>query len=338
MMIHGAGIYKIAKKLKCSPDEITDFSSNINLYQPEISLNIKAKNIARYADSNYSDLKKIIAQKFTIKKKQISLYNGATSAIFSLFSSLNEKNIYLYSPLYGEYEKAAKITKKNIYKINRFKKIKIKIKKNSIVVFVNPSTPDAKYYNLGKLFNYWKSKECTIIIDESFLEFTNNKSFIKKLNKYNKLYFIKSFTKFYSCAGVRIGAILSKENNLKKLHTPLWNLSTLDVDFLKQRLQDKHFYKCTIKNHIIRKKELKSILNQSQLFSKIYKSDANFYLVKSNIASSIFNYLLTKKILVRTCNSFDFLDKYHLRFAVKDKLSHQKLQKALADFYSLYRG
>ena len=328
-MKHGAGIYKQAKKLGCSPDDIIDFSSNVNLYQPKIDIKIDSKKLARYPDSNYKDLKKVIAKEFEIQKSQISLYKGATSAIFELMSSLKPQDVYLYAPLYGEYKKAAQLFKKNIHTLSRLYDIDTKVKKDSIVVFVNPTTPDAKYYDLKRLFKLWKERECTIIIDESFIEFEELDSYMSELKNYDKLYFIKSFTKFYACAGVRVGAVISSKKNIQKLPTHLWGLSTFDTEFLKQRLQDKSFVKKSRKLHKRQKRELQTILEESKLFDFIIPSDANFILVHSSGAKKIFKRLLSHKILVRTAGSFDFLSNDCLRFAVKDRESHKLLKKAL---------
>lgn len=328
MMQHGADIYSYAKKAACRPDEIIDFSSNINSHHPKTRLTPTNNMLVKYADSSYKKLKNIIAKKYNIKQNQIALYNGATSAIFELFKSLKEKRVYLYAPIYGEYEKAVQKDKK-IIKINRFKELYTKPQKNSIVVFVNPSTPDAKHYELKKLFKLWKSQGCTIVLDESFIEFENLKSMRDEIENYKKLYIIQSFSKFYSCAGVRIGAIFSNKKNIRSLTVPLWNLSSFDVEFLSQRLKDKAFDKKSKKLHLKNKKELFEILKDSKLFTKIYRSDSNFYLVKSKKSKRIFKHLLENKILIRSCGSFDFLGKEYLRFAVKESYSHYKLKKAL---------
>ncbi|OHE02417.1 MAG: L-threonine-O-3-phosphate decarboxylase, partial [Sulfurimonas sp. RIFCSPLOWO2_12_FULL_34_6] len=236
--------------------------------------------------------------------------------------------VYLYAPLYGEYEKAVPKEKK-IIKINRFKNLHVKPKKDSIVVFVNPSTPDAKYYDLDKLFKLWKSQNCTIILDESFIEFENLKSFRNQIESYDKLYIIQSFSKFYSCAGVRIGAVFSDKKNIKKLQTPMWNLSSFDVEFLTKRLRESDFEQTSKKLHVEYKNELFEILKGFKLFTKIYKSNSNFFLVKSKKADKVFKHLLKHKILLRTCGSFDFLDDNYLRFAVKDSHSHDMLREAL---------
>jgi len=332
MMLHGANIYKYAKELGCESDEILDFSSNINCYQPTENFSIPNATIVKYADTNYTSLKNIIAKEYKIDAKEIALYNGATAAIYALMQRLKAKNIYLYAPLYGEYQKAAIESGKNIYKINRIEDIDAKVAKKSIVVFVNPATPEGSYYELERLFLKWKKRKCTIILDESFLEFEAHKSLRKEIKKYKKLYIIQSFSKFYASAGVRIGAIFSHKKNIKKLTQPLWNISSLDALFLEQRLGDRAFKEKALEIHKRQKEELYNILKNSNLFEKIVESDANFILVHTPNATQLFQHLLAHKILVRKCGSFDYLSDEWLRFAVKESQAQSQLETALKLF------
>lgn len=163
-----------------------------------------------------------------------------------------------------------------------------------------------------------------------FLEFEDLPSFRAKINNYKKLYIIQSFSKFYSCAGVRIGAVFSRKKNIQKLDPQIWNISSLDAQFLEKRLSDESFKIEAKRVHKEQKQELYEILENSGLFTQVFESDANFFLTQSERASEIFNHLLELKILVRRCFDFDYLDNSFLRFAVKDTLSHQKLKEALS--------
>jgi threonine-phosphate decarboxylase len=332
MMQHGGNIYKYAKELDCEPDEIVDFSSNINCYTPETQIDCSSKLVTKYADSNYPELKSTIAANYKTGSENIALYNGATAAIYALLASLKSKKVTLYAPLYGEYEKAALAAKKDIYKINRIEDIDAKVEKKSIVIFVNPSTPEGSFYDIEELFLMWKKKKCTIIVDESFIEFEKHKSLKNQIDDCKKLYIIQSFTKFYACAGVRIGAIFSHKKNIRSLSTPLWNISSLDALFLQKRLKDKAFKEASHATHIKQKGQLQSILKESKLFDTIVTSEANFILTQSSHAMEIFEHLLAHKILVRSCASFDFLDSTWLRFAVKDEAAQAKLKEALSAF------
>ena len=318
-MKHGSDIYGYAKKLGCKPKEITDFSSNINTY---IKYLYPQVDLVRYYDFRYKKLKKAISKRYKLKSSQIALYNGASSAIFALLANLPNKTVTLYAPLYGEYEKAAE--GKKIVKINRFEELYKKPPKKSIVVFVNPSTPDGRYYDLERLFQLWQERNCTVILDESFLEFEKLASYRNKIENYNKLYIIQSFSKFYACAGVRVGAVFSAKENIQKLTLPMWALSSFDAKFLTKRLKDKAFRKKSRKKYQKRKKELQKILIKH---FEVFKSDANFFLAKAD--KVMFHKLLKHKILVRKCGSFDYLDDSYLRFAVKDKEAHKRLKKAL---------
>lgn len=328
-MKHGGNIYKVAKRLDCKPSEIIDFSSNINSYHPSFQVEQTDEMILKYSDNSYKKLKKEISKKYSINTKKMALFNGATTAIFELFRGLKSEDVTLYAPLYSEYERAATEASKKIRKINRFKNIYKKPKKRSIVVFVNPSTPDGKFYDLNALFDIWEEQKCTVILDESFLEFEDLPSQRTRLKKNKRLYIIQSFTKFHACAGVRIGAVFSNKKNIKKINTPRWNLSSFDVEFLTQRLGDEKFTLRAKEEHIKQKKKLFKILQKSGLFSKIYPSDSNFFLVRSEVAEKIYTRLLENKILTRQCDNFDFLDKEYLRFALKEDPSLEVLKKAL---------
>jgi len=332
MMQHGGNIYKYAKELDCESDEIIDFSSNINCYQPQSSLSCENSLVSKYANSDYPELKSLIAKNYKCASQNIALYNGATAAIYALLASLKGKKVYLYAPLYGEYEKAALAAKKDIYKINRIEDIDAEVEKKSIVIFVNPATPEGSFYDLEELFLMWKKKKCTIIVDESFIEFENHKSLKNQINDYKKLYIIQSFTKFYACPGVRIGAVFTHKKNIRSLNTPLWNISSLDALFLQQRLKDKTFKEASLAVHKEQKEQLQSILKESGLFDTIVESEANFILTQSSHATELFEHLLAHKILVRSCESFDYLDSSWLRFALKDEAAQQKLKEALGAF------
>lgn len=326
---HGGDIYTMAKKLQCRPEEIIDFSANINTVVPTVALPLSETLIERYGDPHYRDLKKSIAKKYALKKSQITLFNGASSAIFELFRVLSPKHTYLYVPLYGEYVKASEHFSQNTHTINRLKREMPLPKKGATVVFVNPSTPDGRYYDLEDLFALWKQKKCTIIIDESFLEFTNKPSLKAEIKAYKKLYIIHSFTKFYACAGLRVGAIFTHKKNSAQFLQPAWPLSSFDTAYLTRLLEVPYHQTQSLLKQQTLHKILYTILKESALFTKIYNSDANFILAHSKHAKKIYKTLYAQKILVRNCDNFQGLSKNHLRFAVKSKQDLQLLQKAL---------
>ncbi len=329
---HGGDIYTFAKELNLKPKKVVDFSSNINQYSPKIGSDFNKLDISKYADFRYKTLKKKLAKKYKTTFDQICLFSGASRAIvsfLSLFENLSEK-IVLYAPIYGEYRRFSKKT----VLINRFTNIYQDTPKNSLIIFVNPSTPDGKAHDMRRLFGIWKRNNNKILLDESFLEFTNEKSLIEEIKNNNNLYILKSLTKFYACAGVRLGIIISNKKNTKELQShssAMWDISTFDEKYILEALKDKKFPQKAIKKTNRDKKELLKVLQNSPFIEKIYPSDVNFFLVKlKNIdAFDLQELCKEENILIRNCENFDFLDKYHVRFAVRKKKDIKRLEKVI---------
>lgn len=330
---HGGDISFFAKKHSIKKKEVIDLSSNINFYKPKKNIDYTSLDISFYP--SYKKLYNKLAKNYKIKPTQLELYNGGSSAIFSLFKKLALKKCTIYSPAYLEYKKAADIFGYKLNLINRFEYIYKKVAKNSLVIFVNPSTPDGKYYNFKKLFDYWKKQNCTILVDESFLDFTTKESTLPYISEYKKLYVLKSMTKFYSCAGVRLGILVSNKDNIKKLKEkePMWKISQFDLTYLLDVLKNKDFRKKSLKKNKKNKQKLIKVLKNCSLIVHIYKNDANFILVKlKNIKAKELQDILAKyKIMIRDCSNFDYLSPSYVRFAVKSKHSIKALKRALKE-------
>ena len=328
---HGGQIEKFAFDLGCEVSEIIDLSSNINFVKPQINVDFNSLDISSYP--TYDKLYEKIASNYEVESSQIELFNGGSSAIFSLFKHLNLESCSIYSPAYLEYKKASLNFGYKLNLINRFENINVEIKKNSLVIFVNPSTPDGKYYDLEELMQKWIENSCTILIDESFLDFCDKPSAIKYLESYDKLYILKSMTKFYSSAGIRVGTIVSTKENIEKLKEfePMWKLSQFDSIYLQNALEDKVFKSISIKINEKNKIELENILKSSALVEEISTSSANYILVKlKDIKAHEFQERLKPyKIMVRDCSNFDYLDERFVRIAVKSSSANESLKRAL---------
>jgi len=330
---HGGDIYRFAKACGCEVSEVIDLSSNINVIQPNITIDFNTLDIAPYP--NYEQLEEAIANRYAIEPTMLELFNGATSAIYSLFRSLKTRAVTLYAPLYGEYSKASKLYGYNIHLINRFEPIDQEVKEGSLVIFVNPSTPDGQYHNIDRLMQAWIKKSCTILVDESFLDFTPYPSATPYLKTYDKLYILKSMTKFYSAAGMRIGALISNTTNIQqiKAQEPLWKISQFDSHYLQAALRDPLFAKTTQSITQANRAFLIQTLEQCPYVAKVYPSTANYLLVKLQgiTAPTLQQHLIPHKIMIRNCANFDFLDEQFVRIAVKEITLLKKLEHALCE-------
>jgi threonine-phosphate decarboxylase len=328
---HGGDVEGFALEVGCDFSEVIDLSSNINFIKPEINLDFNSIDISSYP--KYDKLYKTIANLYAVEDTELELFNGASSAIFSLFKLFDTRCCYIYSPAYLEYKKAAVNFNYQVEYINRFIDLDKDIIENSLVVFVNPSTPDGSFYDIDALLLKWMNKNCTILIDESFIEFTSHKSCLEYIKKYDKLFVLKSLTKFYSCAGVRIGSVLSTKKNIEKLkkNEPMWKISQFDMHYIEEALKDTNFSKISKAVNITNKEYLNKVLKDFKYTNHIFDSSVNFVLVQLKTINAVKLQELLKPhhIMIRDCSNFDFLDDEFVRIAVKSTKSIDQLKKAL---------
>ena len=334
-MQHGGNIYQFAKQLHCSPKDVLDFSANINPYQAIDARCLQHVNISPYGDPDYLSLKQALKQRYPIPDGvDIEVFNGASAAIFALLRWLQPKEVVLCAPLYIEYAQIAGQLGCNVQSLNRFSDNLTDIPRGSTVVLVNPSTPDGQLYALPALLTQWQAADCTIIIDESFLDFCEADSVSTHIADYDKLFVIKSLSKFYGCAGIRIGFIMAATpaiSRLKQLE-PAWKLSSLDMSYMQQALANTAFIAKTRQQTTQWRALLQQVLQESGLFSQIYPGQANFLLaqLKDGMDGEQLQALLApSRLLIRVCDNFIGLDKSHVRFAVKDPIAIRHLSDGL---------
>ncbi|MGZ4970429.1 MAG: aminotransferase class I/II-fold pyridoxal phosphate-dependent enzyme [Methylobacter sp.] len=333
-MNHGGNIYQFAGRLGCLPEQVLDFSANIN---PEQAVDLSCLHnvqLTPYADPDYRMLKQAIKQRYPVPESvDIELFNGASAAIFALLRCLQPKDLVLYTPLYGEYAHIAEALGCAVHNVNRFGRLLTDIPERTTVVFVNPSTPDGQLYDMRELLSKWQATDCTIIIDESFLDFSESESVAEQIAHYDKLYVIKSLSKFYGCAGIRIGFILAATAAIKELQhfEPAWKLSSLDMVYMQQALANTAFIEQTRRQTAHLRDLLHQALHECGLFDKIYPGQANFLLAR--LANGGDGYQLQEqlepaRILIRVCDNFAGLDKSHVRFAVKNEQAIAQLARS----------
>lgn len=328
---HDRDLKHFALEMQCQISEVIDLSSNINFITPDKNYDFKDINISSYPD--YDELYKNIADLYDIKDTQLELFNGASSAIFSLFRFFDTRYCYIYSPASLEYKKAAMIFDYQVELVNRFLELDKEVIEGSLIVFLNPSTPEGSLYNIDALMKKWMKKSCTILIDESFIQFTSAKSCSEYLKIYDKLFILKSLTKFYSCAAVRLGSVISSKENIRKIrkYEPMWKISEFDMNYIQDLLKDKKFSKISKAINITNKELLVKILKKFKYTNHIFTSSANFVLVqlKTIKADELQELLKPYHIMIKDCSNFDFLDDEFVRITVTSTKKLEKLKEAL---------
>lgn len=314
---------------------MVDLSTNINFIKPQININMQ--NIDISSSANSSSLYTSLAKRYKVKKEQIELFSHESSAIYSLFRFLDLKYCTIYSPIDLIYKKACVNFAYEIRTINRFENMNLPVKDGSLIVFANPSNVDGTLYDMQTLLTYWMEKSCTILIDESFLDFTEAKSVSEYINNYDKLYILKSTSYYFGYEGLKCTTLISNEKNINSLKRfePEYKLSTFDIKYLDELLKDKNFKSISKAVNTKSKIELEKILQSSDLIENIYHSSTNFILVKlKEIQSWDFQKLLEPyNIKIKDCSDYDYLDSSYIRISLCSQHEIQNFKKALSSAY-----
>jgi threonine-phosphate decarboxylase len=213
-----------------------------------------------------------------------------------------------------------------------------KLPKNGCVFICNPNNPTG--YILSK--NYLKKiviaankKNTLVFLDECFIELVPdyNESIILSVKKLHNLFILRSLTKSYGLAGIRIGYGVGTKKmvsilNLIKIP---WNVSGLAQHAASAAISAPNYLDKTKKMIQTELNYLKKNISKLENFY-CYDSVTNFILIKSKLSSSkLKQKLLKKKILIRDCSNFRGLNNNYIRVAVKTRKENQRLVRALGE-------
>jgi threonine-phosphate decarboxylase len=329
--------------------EIIDFSSNINPLGPPPKIKKylgKQDNlISAYPDPDSTKLRKDLSWYTGVDADKIVVGNGATEIIYNFCHAfLNKKTpVLIPIPTFGEYEAAAKLSgcKVTFFKTmnlgNNLAPFITKIPKNGCIFLCNPNNPTGKILSriqLLKIINAAKKKSTLVFVDECFIELSDYKqTIIHDLKKFENLFVLRSLTKSFGLAGLRVGyGIGNKQiiSILNKIKIP-WNISGIAQKAASAALCYKNYLEKT--NKVI-SKEIKYLRNSISKIDKYSCSETstNFILIKSKPNSkTLQKKLLRKKILIRDCSTFLGLNGNYIRIAVKTHKENMKLVKALEE-------
>ncbi len=307
---------------------MVDFSKEINFLKPNINIDYNNMSIV-----NHNIFLKSISKKYKFDSKQIELYNGLSSAIYSIFKFLDLKYCFIYSPCSLEYKNAAMNLNYELRFINRFENLFLPIKDESLVIFANPSYLDGTYYDLEKLFKYWISKNATILVDETLLEFSSQKTSTKYLDSYENFFIIKDFSKYYSNETLRVSAVFSNELNMRSLrqYEPSNKLSNFDMVYLEEAFKDVDFKLISNSINIKNKIELEKVFHSCRYIEVLFQSSSNSPLIKlKDINSENFiQKLQDRDIKISNCLKYDFIDETYINIYVSSKENILKLKEVV---------
>jgi histidinol-phosphate aminotransferase len=270
----------------------------------------------RYPDPLQTELKKKIAGIKHVRPSQIMLGVGSDEPVdltIRIFCEPKEDNIVAIDPTYGMYQVCADINNAEYRKVlldNDFsldsQRLINEIDDRTKVVFLcSPNNPTGNSLNKKEVLKILNHFQGITVIDEAYIDFSSQTSWLEELDKYPRLIVLQTFSKAWGMASARCGMAFASEeiityfNNVKYPY----NLNLLTQQFVGEQLDDEDRKNRWVEMLLEQRTLLAEDLKNLPFVEKIFPSDANFLLVRVKDAVSIYNYLVNKGIIVRNRNN-----------------------------------
>ena len=352
---HGGNILTQAKKLNLLPSKIIDSSASLVPFKPPklildvLISEIKTLGFRYYPERNLNSFREIIGEFHQIDPDNILPGNGASELItWAGYEASKSGASCIPSPGFVDYERSlncwnASFDYSELPKnwSNSFPQT-FPIKPICDVLWItNPHNPTGQLWDKKSLEIILK-KYKLVICDEAFLSITPNgekESLIPLTKKYDNLLVIRSLTKLFNIAGLRLGYIIGSSEKLKKwnIKRDPWPLNSFAIKAGIELLSNKILYEeWTSKIHNWVNTEKNWVSNELSKIKnlKVHNSSTNFFLIESKFSlSSNIHYLEKKGILIRECNSFRFLNEKWARISLQTRKNNKILCREIQNSF-----
>ncbi len=266
----------------------------------------------RYPDPLQLELKEKLSAIKGVPAKNIFLGNGSDEAIdilFRIFCEPGKDNVIICPPTYGMYEVSANINNVALQRVSLLPNFELdvegileKMDDQSRLLFIcSPNNPTGNSLNADDVELLIQKFAGIVVVDEAYINYSKQSSLIKWLTEYPNLVILQTFSKAWGLAALRLGmafaasSIIEYMNKVKppyniNLATQQLGLSALDnISWVNDHIRQ------TVKERVSLITHMKTITG----IEKIFSTDANFFLVKVNDPKKVYDYLVSKGIIVR---------------------------------------
>lgn len=299
----------------------------------------------RYPDPHQRRLKGMIAELKELDDDQIFLGNGSDEPIDLIYRAFCEPgidNVISIDPTYGMYQVAADVNNIGFRKVLLTADFQLDTKallaaadENTKLLWIcspnNPTGNCFKQEDIVKLLNNFSG---IIVLDEAYIDFSPEKSFLPHLKEYPNLIILQTFSKAWGMAGIRLGMAFARPEIiqiLSKIKYP-YNVNILTqqkaMELLTQNKDKTNEWKELL---LSQRESVKIELEKFSFVQTIYPSDANFLLIKVEGAKKIYSFLANQEIIIRDRSSVALCDGC-LRITIGSPEENQVLLEALKQY------
>lgn len=356
-MDHGGNIHMASRKTGIPEKRIIDFSASINPLGMPVSARLALRRqfslLGHYPEPFAEGLSEQIGHMLGVGPDAIICGNGSTELIYLIPRTLKPRHVLITAPTFSEYEKACRnssdklhVTRYALKKENNFdvrtdefiqamegssgssRVTRYASPPCDMAFICNPNNPTGRLIRKDDLLRIAEAAKrlgCYLIVDEAFIDFCPAESVAHEVAGNPFLIVLRSLTKFYALAGLRLGYGIfphAVAEMLKRQKEP-WTVNSLAQAAGKASIKDLDYQESSLAVMLAEKEFME---NEFEKISVHYlPSAANYYLLQLENAQQVIRALEEKGILVRDCSNFDGLDKTYIRVAVRSRRENSRL-------------
>lgn len=264
-----------------------------------------------------------LSENLNISEKSILVGHGSNELIYSTLWAILEKNdtVLIPVPAFSLYESVADLCEANVIKITGNSETlqtdmddviaEVKKSKPKMTILCNPNNPSAQKVSVEKVIELLNVSTGLVWLDEAYIEFSQNRTLMTELNSFPNMIILRTFSKAYALAGLRLGFIAAHPDliaEFKKTKVPF------TVDQISQTIALKILERpelVTESVNRIKAEKSRFLTHFKQITAvKVFESDTNFFIFKSLSKDHkiIFKSLAESGVLVRDVSSYPAME------------------------------
>lgn len=196
--------------------------------------------VNRYPDPQQNSVKELLSNIKGVSTKNILLGNGSDEVLDLLFRAFCEPNkdtIITLPPTYGMYDVLANINAIENKTVILTEDFQPKVQqildavdaKTKILFLCSPNNPSGNSFSADIVEELLIKFNGLVVIDEAYIDFSEQKSWLEKLNNFSNLVITQTLSKAYGLAGIRLGICYASQEIINVLNRikPPYNVNEL---------------------------------------------------------------------------------------------------------------
>lgn len=299
------------------------------------------KPLNRYPDPLQTELKAVLAKTKRVATENIFLGNGSDEAIdlpYRIFCEPGKDNVVAIEPTYGMYRVCADINNVEYrpvmldegYQLNADKLLAATDSHTKIIWICSPNNPTGNNLDRKEIEQILNEFGGIVVIDEAYSDFSTERPFRFDLKAYPNLIVLNTMSKAWGLAAIRLGMAFASADIIglmNKVKYP-YNVNLLTQQQAIKALNQKIEVEKWVSTILQERAHMIKAFTDLPICEKVYHTDSNFFLVKMTDAQGIYDYLVSKGIIVRNRTRISLCHNC-LRITIGSKIENQELLAAL---------